>query len=79
MLLRKQVSVRNGEKKLVVKKESRKYYLTVNVQMIVCCLRLTSDLKEWVKEEGTKFSHYMDVLSAIQGLQKSFTGLSNKN
>lgn len=40
MLLRKQVSVRNGEKKLVVKKESRKYYLTVNVQMIVCCLRL---------------------------------------
>lgn len=79
MLLRKQVSVRNGEKKLVVKKESRKYYLTVNVQKIVCCLRLTSDLKEWVKEEGTKFTHYMDVLSAIQGLQKSFTGLSNKN
>lgn len=79
MLLRKQVSVRNGEKKLVVKKESRKYYPTVNVQMIVCCLRLTSDLTEWVKEEGTKFAHYMDVLSAIQGLQKSFTGLSNKN
>lgn len=66
MLLRKQVSVRNGEKKLVVKRESRKYYLTD------CSLRLTSDLKEWVKQHGTKFAQFIDLLSVISRIAEEF-------
>lgn len=66
MLLRKQASVRNGEKKPGVKRESRKYYLTD------CCLRLISDLKEWVKQHGTKFAQFIDLLSAISRIAEEF-------
>lgn len=38
---------------------------------------LISNMKEWVKQRETKFAHYVDMLSAVQGCQKNFTGLSN--
>lgn len=72
MLLRKQVSVRNGEKKLVDKRESRKYCLTMNVQRIVCCLRLTSDLKECIKQQRTKSADFIDMLYAVSHIAEEF-------
>lgn len=62
----------------MVKRKAGKYYLTVNVQRIFCCLTLIGVLKGWVKQQWAKFAHYMDVLRAVQGLWKSIAGLSNE-
>lgn len=61
----------------VVKWKGRKFYLTVDAHKIFWRLALRRDLRERVNQWETTFAPGMDVLRAVQGLQRNITGLSN--